>query len=577
MCKHTHQMNGKTHSCRWGAYILALAPNDPEFILAEDNAGYCLFHSRDLDWKRQKGFVESFMALSLYLNEDKSEEQLEFHDFHFVGWEEDEDNLGAHFDFNILFALTVISKDILLYDSTFYDHLYLERMIFRGDVTLINCTFQKQVHLNRCVFGESLDVSDSTFLDQLHTHHSNHFHVNLIFSDCNFSNVFDLENITCSAALIIEGNQFIGKESSFSLIGDFKGGIFIRHNKTPGFFSIEESTFYSESQIYGVNRESDFQLRYCRIYGTLLLEGDEENLLFGPNSTLELDSMSFGENGRIIFSWCDLLNLNQDFLHRVKDFEQNEKVIINATCKIDRLRLVYEYPYNDVNEFVMEDMYRIITRYFRHLHIINLNVEIIRKRTKRRMQIIYTTRESITQQVFFKRLETTIHYVFSNRPLPQGKFAITDLIVQRDALAQRMHLQLQQGSLNREEIIKQLSHEGQININLNLITNKNEYIMEKHENNQKSVNIFGKSTQTITNIFKGNRKSNTELLFAEATKEVEEYADFNDKERTQILEMLIELKSKVDKDETIPSFLKDSLLSTAGSLASIGSLLQGIG
>lgn len=579
MCKHTHKMEGKIHSCRWGAYILAISPNDPEFILVEDSAGYCLFHSQDLDWKLEQGFAEGFIALILYLLEDTSEERIVLHDFHFVGTDmeftEREDH--SYTERGLYFDSAIIKKEVLIYDAVFHEDISLHRLIFKDDVTIINSTFKQQVHLARCVFNESLEIGQgSKFENQFHAHHYNRFFNNLIFTDCTFTDVFDLENIYCSQALIIEENQFNNRNASFSLIGEFEQGLSIRNNLTPGLFSIEESIFHSDSLIYGIDRHSDFQLRDCRFIGTLILEGDEENLLFSPNSSIEIDPLHFSENGRIVFSWCDLLNLNQEFLSGLKDLEQTEKVIVNPSCKIDRLRLVYEYPYNDVNEWVLEDMYRIITRYFRHLFATNLNVEVVRKTKKRLMQVIYTSRENIDEKLFFERLEKTIHYVFSDEQLPKGQYSVVDLQEMRTSLAQRIAWQFGQGSLTQQTLLEQISHRGQVNINL--ITNKNEFIMgDKHENKQKSITIFGKTIQTMTNLFKGNKKSKTELLFTDAINEVQQHEGFTEVERESILEMLTELQNKVERGEAVPTFLKDSLLSTTGSMASIVSLLQAVG
>ena len=118
-----------------------------------------------------------------------------------------------------------------------------------------------------------------------------------------------------------------------------------------------------------------------------------------------------------------------------------------------------------------------------------------------------------------------------------------------------------------------LSHRGAIHIHTN------QFIMgDKNESKQTSINLFGKTTQSIKNIIKGTKKEmkSFETNYDLAVSEVKNSPTFSDDNKKAILEALSDLKDKVDNKKPVPQYLKDSLLSMTGSLASIASLFGNI-
>lgn len=574
MCRHVHSMNGKEHGCRWPSYLKAISPDDPEFDLLHDSDGYCLFHSSNLDWKLENGFYESFVALFLYLLEDPREERISFFDFHFVGVELPEElKIKGECERTIPFEKTVITKPVLIYDSVFHDEVMPERLIFRHEVYIAGCTFHNVVDFSNCAFGAEMQLCDnSVFHQRLAFSQRNRFLGVFEMARCTFHHSADLDNCHFNKTAYVEGCEFTNQEEGTFFMGVFERGLSFKNNKTGGLLNIQESVFRGESFIFDYSYDTTLHVQECHVEGTLIFSGTESQLLFNPTTILEIRPEHFGPNGKVIFDYCDLLNVTQQFLLDLGDLEKMEKVRVNPTCRIDRLKFVFDLETHDINQYVVEDFYRLVTRYFSHLFSTHLNVDFQRRVSERKTVVTYTSREDIGQVDFLEKLGVATHHLIHAANLKEGHRDAEELEEMRESFFRRLLSKAKQQAITEPEVKRLFDH----NKNINVTFNVNELIMEKKENKQKSINLFGKTEQTMTNIEIGNTNTEIENKFRQAVQDVRNSPTFSDEKKEEILEALEELKVKMEKGEKVPQLFKDSLLSAAGSLASIASLFQGL-
>ena len=133
--------------------------------------------------------------------------------------------------------------------------------------------------------------------------------------------------------------------------------------------------------------------------------------------------------------------------------EQKQKLIVNPTCRIDRLRVSYEFPNCSEIEDLIEDLNRLVVRYFRTLFAYSLTIDVSRKeRPESVILISLSTRENISEEVFFHRLQESVHYVLSDsKNTTSDKTIPDDLRTVRDAIHFRFSQQAKKGTLSQED------------------------------------------------------------------------------------------------------------------------------
>jgi uncharacterized protein YjbI with pentapeptide repeats len=119
-------------------------------LLPIDSVGACLFHSKNLPWKRENSFAERLLNLVTLIEADELSEYHDFTEFTFVG-SAPQGATGA--DACILrLVRATLQKEMVCSGATFADSLELDTVrsqnltfvgaIFAGDLIVQNCEFQ---------------------------------------------------------------------------------------------------------------------------------------------------------------------------------------------------------------------------------------------------------------------------------------------------------------------------------------------------------------------------------------------------------------------------------------------------
>lgn len=426
MCKHKYEHDfilGGT--CEWLSFFADIynQTNIKNITYSElpiDSEGYCLFHSEDLQWKRDNNFVERLTELMHLLNNDPidSDEDIAFVDFIMVGNCSLENNFNTHKyhleaeNENIMyFKNTYCKKYFRIQHARFVDPVVLEKCFFKYDLILDNCVFESSISARKVVTGTDLYIENTAFNGNLVLDDKNRIYSNLTVLDSTFLGRTNFSGLTIEQKSVVDSNNF-GKTTDYVNFNcAFDGGFEFSRNE---FFSIcfDCCSFFGDSSFMELNQKGAWQMFQPTISGKMAFIGTEDNLLFNSKTALEITSDCFDHLGHVIFDYCNIKDLGTAFIANIKELELMELVEIHPSCRIDRLTVVYEYyPYSNLKKNIIEDFVHLITRYFSKWHAVNLSVNIYRDKRSSKIKIVFKTVDNITDEEFnhiMSKFSTTI-------------------------------------------------------------------------------------------------------------------------------------------------------------------------
>ncbi len=115
-----------------------------EPVLPMDSQGTCIFHSQDMDWKRENGFGRSFRRLVELLNQ--AEQDHDFAAFVFGG---DEVRPRSGAEVQVLHIRdTVFRRETDFTGSSFLDSIEFDAVHFQGGATFRSATFHRDLEIS---------------------------------------------------------------------------------------------------------------------------------------------------------------------------------------------------------------------------------------------------------------------------------------------------------------------------------------------------------------------------------------------------------------------------------------------
>lgn len=152
MCNHAYTANYKQMPRAMGTRcpypdlhenVRLTGANAPMQPLAVDAQGKCIFHSRDVAWKRDHDFGGHFLRLVQLLNAETAAKYYDFVEFVFVG-----DDVEAH--------------TLYIGDTIFLQKAYFIGAYFLDSVTLEGVDFRDGADFRRATFAGDLRVANGS-------------------------------------------------------------------------------------------------------------------------------------------------------------------------------------------------------------------------------------------------------------------------------------------------------------------------------------------------------------------------------------------------------------------------------
>ena len=379
--------------------------------LPHDSEGKCIFHSADLQWKRENNFSQWLRKLVLLL--DKRDDVIELDDIILVG-----DSLMEKQDpkyrfrtnaenelYCIVLENLLCSHAIVLRNAVLEDPLILERCCIKKDLIITDCLFNKGLSVNHLTVGQDLQILNCYFKNNIVTDSDNTVYGCWYINNSTFTGDSSFSGMAIHDRCIIDDNNFNQVESNTNFNCHFGSGLEFRNNKSTD-IGFDCCNFYYDSIFYDFDLSGKFLMTQPMIGGQLKFVGSEKKPLFNPQTIIEISSDNFEENGLITFDYCNLIDLGTVFIANCRELEMEERIRILPSCKVDRLTIVHVYkPYKELKSNIIEDLAHMITRYFRYWHSINLSVNIVRDRAESCIKVIFKTTDDITEEHFHRLLK----------------------------------------------------------------------------------------------------------------------------------------------------------------------------
>lgn len=182
---------------------------DVSSMLPIDDQGVCIFHSRDVAWKRENDFKGKFIRLVQLLNTDETLDYYDFVEFRFVGNEFKPKPGSGHYFLRI--ENIPFRKKAYFTGAAFADALELDGLNFKDGATFGQAIFNHDLRVdNTCFRGVD-------FINAQLTHRA-------LFSKTTFLNYALFQNTRFTG----ESSGYVVKfkDSLFQGINDFSGAVF---------------------------------------------------------------------------------------------------------------------------------------------------------------------------------------------------------------------------------------------------------------------------------------------------------------------------------------------------------------
>lgn len=383
-----------------------------------DKNGMCLFHSYDLNWKRENEFTKKFKQLVELLDEYDTKQYYDFAEFVFVGDCKSKKN-SEIFEFKLF--ETVFKKEAKFYGAVFIDSVEFNGVTFKTGVNFDDATFKKRLVMQKCIL-DSAGFQNTVFEKEA------------VFGNIYFSN----SNTTFTGSVFYNSVRFW--DSKFEGMTIFSGAIF---NKSEGidFAAIfrnivfehiaifTDSTFYCPVEFrevaFYLNAEftdisfmaSKSTIRYSQSNtlfhdidlkenGIILFEStDSQKKLFNETDV----DFHFKEDikGIIRFKNVNFNNISNKSREQLKRFEKAGNVEIGPGCIKYRFQTETKTIFvGKDNQCLILELTQTFTNYFTAKNGWNLGFEIMARESDR-ILFFYFTDEEITEDQFLERLKST--------------------------------------------------------------------------------------------------------------------------------------------------------------------------
>lgn len=385
-----------------------------------DNQGACIFHSRDIEWKRQNDFEGHFLKLLHMLNADETHDFYNFAEFIFVGNELRTKPDSTHY------ALSI--KDI-----TIPKRVYFTRAFFVDTFEIERVNFENGATFDETTFASNLKIKDSRFSG-------------LSFISAQLKQQVLFSNVDFLGYTLFENAKFTGnngnysakfQDSRFQGLADFSGAIFAPLGIKSIVFSkvrFENFADFTNTQFHNhiVFKDVSFSdvtefidtlfdtTKSSARYGGAAVEFERINVM--KNAVLNFKStdpqnkifnhdvlMSFKEDpvGIIRFENVNLSHFLSSSRKQLLQLAKSGRVEIGSGCIKYRFQTdVRTISVSEGNTPLIIELCQTFTNYFIVSNGINLGLEIV-ERSNSEVSFFYFTDEDISEEIFLEKLANT--------------------------------------------------------------------------------------------------------------------------------------------------------------------------
>jgi uncharacterized protein YjbI with pentapeptide repeats len=431
MCSHTYTVPEKRHPrpngnrCPYPALYESRSTTLPDArngaerpVLPIDSDGMCIFHSRQIEWKRENNFNEKFRELLRLL--DESEQRYDFVEFAFVG--DEVRGKGAKQENVLRVTDRVFRRSLDFEGASFHDSVEFHGVTFEQGVGFRWATFFHDLEFSR-VRSRNFDFIAAQFNGAA-------FFIGVdctnqaFFDDARFTSTADdfaakFEDVNFRGFVTFPGASFrLGSESAvrfrnvvFEDVVDFTNTLFQCH------VSFENASFASRADFIDTSfesRGSTARFRGAAVEFKKIAVAANGVLTFmctDPNNKMFSDDVIFGfreePEGRVRFENVNFNRLTVDSRERLILLAKTGRVEIGSGCIKYRFQTgIRTILIDGSNQPLIVEICQTFTNYFTASNGLNLGFEIV-ERDRSKVSFFYFTDEDISGEEFLERLERT--------------------------------------------------------------------------------------------------------------------------------------------------------------------------
>lgn len=408
-------------------FSISSQTDSSNITLPIDSHGACIFHSQDLEWKRQNDFKGHFIKLVQLLNADKEQSSYDFSEFRFVG------------------------NELKTKPDSKHLSLHIKDLIFNKQAYFIGASFMDAFELEGVVFKDGANFSESTFVHNLKV--SNSSFRGLACIKTQFNQFVLFTNVELMSYILFEKAKFTGPgggyvvkfdDSKFDGLTDFSGAIFNLRGResSVGFRNVQFESFtdFTSTKFHNQIVFSDVSFGSATEFTDTLFDTvtSSERYLGAAvefnrievmtTGTLNFKStdpmkkmfnhdivMSFKEDpaGMIHFENVNFSKFTAESRDRLTQLAKFGKVEIGSGCIKYRfqtdIRKISVCPNNTA---LILEICQTFTNYFAVSNGLNLGFEIV-ERNKTEVHFFYFTDENISAEDFYKTMAKTEQHLWN--------------------------------------------------------------------------------------------------------------------------------------------------------------------
>lgn len=444
ICNHKFRMNGKENPCE----IPKLLKKIPI-----DGNGSCIFHSQDVEWKKENNFIYFLFCLFEYLNAHYYEEYT-LVDCLFVG--ETVDFEIEKVQNIIFFTRNFIRTRLSFFDCTFQCNIEIENCILGDTISFSNCKFLGFFKLSEARLSE-FTIDNCEFRQKINIH-KNEISGNIQIDSCSFLKKLDIDFNKIQSLIYLEDCNFYHNDEISFYSNIINQGIQISKNRQINSIVFYENEILGESLI-AFNEDTEINFSSNKFKGDLTFRGSDGKLMFTTDSTLELEEENFVDSSsRVIFDYCNIMNLNEAALKKIAVLEESDKVIVLDTNKINRLKIVHFIESRDVPHNLIQDICTLILRFFEYYYSLDLQVRFQRLILENKLKVTFSSNQITNIDDFNEKYSNTVNKMFNERSFRNSKnLNELDLSIQIESVLERANSYFKNEKFGTKDILKVLS------------------------------------------------------------------------------------------------------------------------
>lgn len=351
MCKYEYKNEkGENATCIYPQLYEELKKNPSEFTemdfnLPIDEDGFCIFHSKNIEWKREQGFFNKFLDIISVLNShavnrrEKKERRkfFDFSGFTLIGNDNIIDFTELKFQEYPKFKNAIFIDKLLFSNTVFVNGCQFEKSVFKNNVEIKHTKFLDVATFEGAIFENKFDCIDTTF------------DASVIFTDAIFEMIVGFRNCEFNGRVMFDKVYCKNNDLWFTLFNSkFNQHAFAVFDRTKfeGLVKFENIEFNSNvSFIYSeFNLNDNTDPNNCSVnFDKIILKNNALMQFKGrkPFERMFKNDVFFTFKdeviGNIYFENVDFNSMDAGTIKDFKLLEETKKLVVGNGCVRDKV------------------------------------------------------------------------------------------------------------------------------------------------------------------------------------------------------------------------------------------------